>query len=99
MPQGCRCLSAAGPGVLLVTEESAVPILTGKKPASNLVLTAGSPVTENYRFRSAAGSRVWCWLQRNLQGQLLQKNLRDNGEVTRLNLEHQSTGLGDLPRD
>ena len=61
MPQGCRCLSAAGPGVLLVTEE----ILTGKKPASNPVLTAGSPVTENYRFRSAAGSRVWCWLQRN----------------------------------
>ena len=56
MPQGCRCLSAAGPGVLLVTEESAVPILTGKKPASNPVLTAGSPVTENYRFRSAAGS-------------------------------------------
>ena len=35
----------------------------------------------------------------NLQGQLLHKNLRDNGEVTRLNLEHQSTGLGDLPRD
>ena len=65
MPQGCRCLSATGPGVLLVTEESAVPILTGKKPASNLVLTAGSPVTENYRFRSAADSRVWCWLQRN----------------------------------
>ena len=65
MPQGCRCLSAAGPGVLLVTEESAVPILTGKKPASNPVLTAGSPVTENYRLQSAAGSRVWCWLQRN----------------------------------
>ena len=50
MPQGCRCLSAAGPGVLLVTEESAVPILTDKKPASNPVLTTGSPVTEVYRL-------------------------------------------------
>ena len=60
-----RLPSAAGPGLLLVTEESAVPILTGKKPASNPVLTAGSPVTENYRFQSAVGFRVWCWLQRN----------------------------------
>ena len=32
---------------LSVTEKSAVSILTGKKPASNPVLTAGSPVTEN----------------------------------------------------
>ena len=58
VPECYRCLSAAGPGVLLVTEESAVPILTGKEPASNPVLTAGSPVTENYRVRSAAGSGV-----------------------------------------
>ena len=82
MPQGCRCLSAAGPGVLLVTEESAVPILTGKKPASNLVLTAGSPVTENYRFRSAAGSRVWCWLQRTTVPMLTDKKPASNPVLT-----------------
>ena len=39
-------------------QESAVPILTGKEPGSNPVLTAGSPVKENYWFRSGAGSRV-----------------------------------------
>ena len=59
-----RCRRVAGAGVLPVQEccwlqeESAVPILTGKEPASNPVLTAGSPVTGNYRFRSAVGSRV-----------------------------------------
>ena len=41
-----RLLSGAGSGVLPVTEES-VPILKGKKPASNPVLTTGLPVTEN----------------------------------------------------
>ena len=50
-----RLLSVAGSGVLPVTEES-VPILKGKKPASNPVLTTGLPVTENCRFRSVAGS-------------------------------------------
>ena len=84
MPQGCRCLSAAGyrgiccshsywqetsfkssadstfritgSGVLLVPEcgagyrETTVPMLTDKKPASNPVLTTGSPVTEVYRL-------------------------------------------------
>ena len=50
-----RLLSVAGSGVLSVTEES-VPILKGKKPASNPVLTTGLPVTENCRFRSVAGS-------------------------------------------
>ena len=37
---------STGSGVLPVTEKSAVPILTGKKPGSNPVLTTGSPVTE-----------------------------------------------------
>ena len=42
---------------LPVPEKSAVPILTGKKPASNPVLTTVSPVTEDCRFRSVAGYR------------------------------------------
>ena len=94
-------------------------MLTDKKPASNPVLTTGSPVTEVYRLQKFTGDKLvgqevlfrkiplTDWLQNlptrcrlaNLQGQLLLKNLRDNGEVTRVNLEHQSTGLGDLPRD
>ena len=49
---------ATGSGVLPVTEKSAVPILTGKKPASNPVLTTVSPVTEDCRFWSVAGSGV-----------------------------------------
>ena len=49
--------SVAGAGVLPVTEKSAVPILTGKKPALNPVLTTVSPVTEDCRFRSVAGYR------------------------------------------
>ena len=49
---------ATGSRVLPVTEKSAVLILTGKKPASNPVLTTGSSVTENYWFRSVAGSGV-----------------------------------------
>ena len=55
-PECCRFQSVAGSGGLPVTEES-VPILKGKKPASNPVLTTGLPVTENCRFRnrSAAG--------------------------------------------
>ena len=57
-----RLLSVAGSGVLPVTEES-VPILKGKKPASNPVLTTlvvgyrELPVPECcwFRNRSAAG--------------------------------------------
>ena len=44
-----RFLSVAGPGALLVTEESVVP-------ASNPVLTTGLPVPECCRFRRVAGS-------------------------------------------
>ena len=114
VPEWCRF-----PSVLLVTEKSTVPMLTDKKPASNPVLTTGSPVTELYQLQKFTGDKLvgqevffrkiplTDWLQNlrtrcrlaNLQGQLLHKNLRDNGEVTRVNLEHQSTGLGDLPRD
>ena len=53
-----RLPSIAGSGVLPIRsaagleccwlQKSAVPILTGKEPASNPVLTASSPVTENY---------------------------------------------------
>ena len=43
-PECCRFRSVAGSGVLPVTEES-VPILTGKEPASNSVLTTGSTVS------------------------------------------------------
>ena len=105
--------------MLLATEKSTVPMLTDKKPASNPVLTTGSPVTEVYQLQKFTGDKLvgqevffrkiplTDWLQNlptrcrlaNLQGQLLHKNLRDNGEVTRVNLEHRSTGLGDLPRD
>ena len=56
VPECYRFLSVAGSGVLPVAEESVVPILKGKKPASNPVLTTGLPVTENCRFRSVAGS-------------------------------------------
>ena len=72
-----------------------------------LVTHSRATGTENYQLPSFVGSGVlpvpecvagWCWLA-NHQGQLLHKHLRDNGEVTRLNLEHPSTGLGDLPRD
>ena len=58
VPECFRFPSVAGPGVLPVTEKSAVPILNGKKPASNPVLTPGSLVTENYRLWSAADSGV-----------------------------------------
>ena len=54
-PECCRFRSVTGSGVLPVTEES-VPILKGKKPAPNPVLTTGLPVTETCRFRSVAGS-------------------------------------------
>ena len=55
-PECCRFRSFVGSGVLPVTEES-VPILKGKKPASNPVLTTGLPVPECcwFRNRSAAG--------------------------------------------
>ena len=56
LPSVCRFRSVAGSGVLLVTEESVVPILKGKKPASNPVLTTGLPVTENCQLQSVAGS-------------------------------------------
>ena len=55
VPECCRFRSVTGSGVLPVTEES-VPILKGKKPAPNPVLTTGLPVTETCRFRSVAGS-------------------------------------------
>ena len=58
--QDYRLHRVAGDGVLPVLEcpvtEESVPILKGKKPAPNPVLTTGLPVTENCRFRSVAGS-------------------------------------------
>ena len=66
-----RSAAGSGTGVLLVTEKSAVPIITGKEPASNPVLTTGSPVTEvssratGYRELPVPGPKC-CWLQRNL---------------------------------
>ena len=44
--------------MLLVTEKSAVPILTGKEPASNPVLTTGSPVTEVSRLQRIDGHKL-----------------------------------------
>ena len=44
--------------VLLVTENSAVPIITGKEPASNPVLTTGSPVTEVSRLQRIEGDKL-----------------------------------------
>ena len=43
---------------LPVTEKSAVPTLTGKKPASNTVLAVGSPVTEVSRLQRIAGDKL-----------------------------------------
>ena len=45
-------------GVLPVTEKSAVPILTGKKQASNTVLATGSPVTEVSRLQKIDGDKL-----------------------------------------
>ena len=53
-------------GVLPVLEKSAVPILTGKKPASNRVLTTSSPVTEVSQLQRIDGDK--------LVGQFLLKN-------------------------
>ena len=39
-------------------EKSAVPILTGKKPASNPVLTTGSLVTEISRLQRIDGDKL-----------------------------------------
>ena len=50
--------SVASSGVLPVTEKSAVPILTGKKSASNPVLTTGSPVTEVSRLQRIDGDKL-----------------------------------------
>ena len=47
---GNRSDAGSRTGVLLVTEKSAVPIITGKAPAANPVLTTGSPVTEVSRL-------------------------------------------------
>ena len=63
-----RLPSVAGSRVLPVTEKSAVPIPNDKKPASNPVLTTDSPVTENCRFRSAAGYREICCFHPDWQG-------------------------------
>ena len=50
--------SIAGYRELPVTEKSAVPILTGKKPASNPVLTTGSLVTEVSWLQRIAGDKL-----------------------------------------
>ena len=44
--------------MLLVTEKSAVPIITGKEPASNPVLTTVSPVTEVSRLQRIDGDKL-----------------------------------------
>ena len=49
---------STGYSVLPVTEKSAVPILTGKEPASNPVLTTGSPVTEVSRLQRIDGDKL-----------------------------------------
>ena len=43
---------------LLVTEKSAVPIITGKAPAANPVLTTGSPVTKVSRLQRIEGDKL-----------------------------------------
>ena len=53
-----RSAAGSGTGVLLVTEKSAVPIITGKEPASNPVLTSGSPVTEVSRLQRIEGDKL-----------------------------------------
>ena len=49
---------STGYRVLPVTEKSAVPILTGKKPASNPVLTTSSPVTEVSWLQRVDGDKL-----------------------------------------
>ena len=44
--------------MLLVTEKSAVPIITSKEPASNPVLTTVSPVTEVSRLQRIDGDKL-----------------------------------------
>ena len=44
--------------MLLVTEKSDVPIITGKELASNPVLTSGSPVTEVSRLQRIEGDKL-----------------------------------------
>ena len=44
--------------MLLVTEKSALAIITGKEPASNPVLTTGSPVTEVSRLQIIEGDKL-----------------------------------------
>ena len=51
-------ITGSGTGVLLVTEKSAVPIITGKEPASNPVLTTGSPVTEVSQLQRIEGDKL-----------------------------------------
>ena len=61
-PERCRFRNRTDAGYrLLVTEKSAVPIVTGKAPAANPVLTSGSPVT---RFPGYRELRVTSWLDR-----------------------------------
>ena len=55
---GNRSAAGSGTGVLLVTEKSAVLIITGKEPASNPVLTTGSPVTEVSRLQRIEGDKL-----------------------------------------
>ena len=51
-------IAGSGTRVLLVTEKSAVPIITGKEPAANPVLTTGSPVTEVSRLQRIEGDKL-----------------------------------------
>ena len=56
--ENCRPYRTASYRVLPVTEKSAVPIVTGKKPASNPVLITGSAVTEVSRLQRTAGDKL-----------------------------------------
>ena len=53
-----RLQKITGYRVLSLTEKYAVPILTGKKPASNPVLTTGSPATDVSRLQRIAGDKL-----------------------------------------
>ena len=59
VPECCRfrnrSAASSGTRVLLVTEKSAVPIITGKEPASNPLRTTVSPVTEVSRLQRIDG--------------------------------------------
>ena len=56
--ENCRLQRTTGYRVLPVTEKSALPILTGKKPASNPVLTPGLQVIEVSWLQRIAGDKL-----------------------------------------